>query len=138
MPRKLRQAVRCPRANREDDLCTLPPGVRHCLCYGDQPGDPVGVVEIHDGQLFWFVPGTRPRGWYSYLAVTRQGSVETPLELEGQRGTAVQTVSEGGRLFYLVRTLRGGQFLLDAAELIYAAAEGRETVLASPAQTGAI
>ncbi|MDP3273938.1 MAG: hypothetical protein Q8Q09_02005 [Deltaproteobacteria bacterium] len=131
MPRRLRPYVRCPRA-REDDICALPPGVRHCLC--DETADPVGQVLIHEGQLFWHVVGGKAKGWHSYLAVLRRGSSDVPIELEG--AGPITPTTEGGRVQYRVRAKRdGAEFLVQASEFAYAASDGRETVKAEPVDT---
>lgn len=126
--RRIRPFVRCPRA-REDDPCTLPPGVRHCLC--DETAEPVGQLMVQDGQIFWHVVGGRAKGWHSYVAVLRQGNIEAPIEIDGN-GPIVPS-NEGQRVVYRVRAKRdGSEMLIDAAEFVYAASDGREIVRAEP------
>jgi hypothetical protein len=109
----------------------LPPGVRYCVCYGDQHREHVGVVSIQGGQLLWSVPvHGRPRGWYSYVAVVRQGNNITPVELQDE-ATVRETV-ENGRALYLVRGPRDQRYEIEAAALVEAALEGREIVDAVP------
>lgn len=109
----------------------LPPGVRYCVCYGDQHRDHVGAVSIQGGQLLWSVlAGGRPRGWYSYVAVVRQGAALVPVEL--QDDPAVRETVENGRAFYVVRGPRDQRYEVEAAALIEAALEGREIVDAVP------
>ncbi len=118
--------VRCPHA-RPEDLCMLPPGVRYCVCYGDQHRDHVGQVSIQGGQLLWSVlAGGRPRGWYSYVAVVRQGATVMPVEL--QDDASVRETVENGRAFYVVRGARDQRYEIEAAALVEAALEGREIV----------
>jgi hypothetical protein len=105
----------------------LPPGVRYCVCYADQHRDHVGQVSVQGGQLLWSVlAGGKPRGWYSYVAVVRQGTNMVPIELQDE-GLVRETV-ENGRAFYVVRGPREQRFEIEAASLIEAAAEGREYV----------
>ena len=93
MARPLRVSVRCPHAKPED-LCALPPGVRYCLCYADQHREPVGQVSVQHGQILWSVlVAGRARGLYSYVAVVRQGTVLTPVELQDE-ATVRETVDE--------------------------------------------
>jgi hypothetical protein len=123
-PRRIN--VRCPHAKPED-LCALPPGVRYCVCYGDLHRDHVGQVSVQGGQLLWSVLSNgRPRGWYSYVAVVRQGAALVPVELQDE--AAVRETVENGRAFYVVRGPREQRFEIDAASLVEAAVEGRETV----------
>jgi len=118
--------VRCPHA-RPEDLCMLPPGVRYCVCYGDQHRDHVGQVSIQGGQLLWSVlAGGRPRGWYSYVAVVRQGATVMPVEL--QDDASVRETVENGRAFYVVRGARDQRYEIESAALVEAALEGREIV----------
>lgn len=118
--------VRCPHA-RPEDLCQLPPGVRYCVCYGDQHRDHVGAVSIQGGQLLWSVlVGGRPRGWYSYVAVVRQGAGVVPVELQDE--PAVRETVENGRALYVVRGPRDQRYEIEAGALVEAALEGRETV----------
>jgi len=117
---------RCPHA-KPDDLCMLPPGVRYCVCYGDQHRDHVGQVSIQGGQLLWSVlAGARARGWYSYVAVVRQGATVVPVEL--QDDASVRETVENGRAFYVVRGPRDQRYEIEAAALVEAALEGREIV----------
>jgi hypothetical protein len=126
MVRRIRPLVRCPRA-REDDPCALPPGVRFCLC--EENAEPVGQLKIHEGQLFWFVVGGRAKGWHSYVAVVRQGTIDVPLELEDSE--AIVPTTEGARVVYRLRAKRdGAEVLIDASEFVYAASDGRELVRA--------
>lgn len=126
MVRRIRPFVRCPRA-REDDLCALPPGVRHCLC--EENADPVGQLVIIEGQIFWHVIGGRAKGWHSYVALMPQGTMDVPVELDGE-GPIVPSI-EGTRMVYRLRTKRdGAEVLIDASEFVYAASDGRETVRA--------
>jgi hypothetical protein len=105
----------------------LPPGVRYCVCYGDQHRDHVGQVSIQGGQLLWSVlAGGRPRGWYSYVAVVRQGATVMPVEL--QDDASVRETVENGRAFYVVRGARDQRYEIEAAALVEAALEGREIV----------
>jgi hypothetical protein len=109
----------------------LPPGVRYCLCYADQHRDHVGQLAIYGGQLLWSVlAGARPRGWYSYVAVVRQGTALVPVELQDE--PSVRETVENGRAFYIVRGPRDQRFEIEAAALVEAAAEGREYVDATP------
>lgn len=126
MARPLRVSVRCPHAKPED-LCALPPGVRYCLCYADQHREPVGQVSVQHGQILWSVlAGGRARGLYSYVAVVRQGTVLTPVEL--QDDVALREVVENGRAVYVVRGPRDQRLEVEAAALIEAAADNREYV----------
>ncbi len=121
-----RLSVRCPHAKPED-TCTLPPGVRYCMCYGDQHRDHVGQVSVQGGQLLWSVlTNGRPRGWYSYVAVVRQGAVAVPLELQDE--PAVRETVENGRAVYVLRGPRDQRFEVEASALVEAALEGREVV----------
>lgn len=105
----------------------LPPGVRYCVCYSDQHRDHVGQVSVQNGQILWSVlSGGKPRGWYSYVAVVRQGTTVTPLEL--QDDPALRETVENGRCFYVVRGPRDQRYEIEAAALVEAAAEGREAV----------
>jgi hypothetical protein len=118
--------VRCPHA-RPEDLCMLPPGVRYCVCYSDQQRDHVGQVAIQGGQILWSViTNGKPRGWYSYVAVVRQGTAVVPLEL--QEEPAVRETVENGRAVYVVRGPRDQRYEIEASALVEAALEGRETV----------
>lgn len=130
MNRPLRVTVRCPHAKPED-TCALPPGVRYCVCYGDQHREPVGQVAVVGGQVVWSVQlAGRARGHYSYVAVTRQGTTLNPVELLDE-ATVRETV-EGGRAFYVLRGPRELRFEIEAGALIEAALEGREYVDAAP------
>ena len=132
MSRSLR-TVRCPHA-KPDDLCQLPPGVRYCVCYGDVHRDHVGQVSVQGGQLLWSVLSNgKPRGWYSYVAVIRQGAAVVPLELLDE--PSVRETVENGRAFYVVRGPREQRYEIDAASLVEAAGEGRETVDAVASST---
>ena len=112
----------------------LPPGVRYCVCYGDLNRDHVGQVSVQGGQLLWSVLSNgKPRGWYSYMAVVRQGSAIVPLELQDE--PSVRETVENGRAFYVVRGPREQRFEIDAASLVEAAVEGRETVDAVASST---
>ena len=118
--------VRCPHA-RPEDTCMLPPGVRYCVCYGDQHRDYVGAVSIQGGQLLWSVTANgRPRGWYSYVAVVRQGAAVVPVELQDE--ASVRETVENGRALYVVRGPRDQRYEIEAAALVEAAREGREIV----------
>lgn len=128
--RPLRVTVRCPNAKPED-ACALPPGVRYCVCYGDQHREPVGQVAVVGGQVVWSVLAAgRARGHYSYVAVVRQGATLAPVEL--QDDPSVRETVEGGRAFYVLRGPREQRFEVDAGALFEAALEGREYVDAAP------
>ncbi len=129
MARPLRVSVRCPHAKPED-LCALPPGVRYCLCYADQHREPVGVVSVQHGQILWSVPvAGKARGLYSYVAVVRQGTVLTPVELQDE--AAVRETVENGRAIYILRGPRDQRLEVAAASLVEAAVDNREYVDAS-------
>ncbi len=129
MARPLRVSVRCPHAKPED-LCALPPGVRYCLCYADQHREPVGVVSVQHGQILWSVPvAGKARGLYSYVAVVRQGTVLTPVELQDE--VAVRETVENGRAIYILRGPRDQRLEVAAASLVEAAVDNREYVDAS-------
>jgi hypothetical protein len=131
MARTTKFTVRCPHAKPED-LCVLPAGVRYCLCYGDQQRDHVGRVSVQGGQLLWSVlVGGRARGWYSYVAVVRQGAQLVPLELQDE--PSVRETVENGRAYYVLRGPREQRFEVEAAALVEAAVEGKEVVDAVPA-----
>lgn len=133
MARPLRVSVRCPHAKPED-LCALPPGVRYCLCYADQHREPVGQVSVQHGQILWSVlTAGRARGLYSYVAVVRQGSVLTPVELQDE--VTVRETVEGGRAVYILRGPREQRLEVEAAALIEAAVESREYVDATVVTT---
>lgn len=133
MPRSLRVPIRCPHAKPED-LCTLPPGVRYCVCYGDQHREAVGQVTVRQGQILWFVEvAGKPRGWYSYVAVQRLGAAAVPIELQDE--PSVRETVENGRAFYVLRGPRDARFEVDAGALVEAALENREYVHAVPAPT---
>jgi hypothetical protein len=84
---------------------------------------------VQDGQIFWHVVGGRSKGWHSYVAVLRQGAIEAPIEIDGN-GPIVPS-NEGQRVVYRVRAKRdGGELVIDAAQFVYAASDGREIVLA--------
>jgi len=130
-PRRLN--VRCPHAKPED-TCMLPPGVRYCLCYGDQHRDHVGQVTVQGGQILWSVLASgKPRGFYSYVAVVRQGAALVPVELQDE--AAVRETVENGRAFYVLRGPRDQRFEVEAAALVEAALEGREIVDAVASST---
>ncbi len=129
MLRTPRSPVRCPHA-RAEDPCMLPPGVRYCVCYGDQQREPVGTVSIQGGQVFWSVAGPKPRGWYSYVAVVHQGSSLVPIELQDE--PTLHETLDNGRAYYIVRGPRDQRYEIDAAALVIAANEGRESVDATP------
>ncbi len=133
MSRTVRVAVRCPHA-KPDDPCALPPGVRYCVCYGDQHREPVGLVSIRGGQVLWNVPvGGKGRGWYSWVAVLRQGETVVPVELQDDPN--VRETVDGGRAFYLVRGARDQRYEIDASAIIEAALEHREYVDAIPSSS---
>jgi hypothetical protein len=133
MARPLRVSVRCPHAKPED-LCALPPGVRYCLCYADQHREPVGQVSVQHGQILWSVlVAGKTRGLYSYVAVVRQGTVLTPVEL--QDDVAVRETVENGRALYILRGPRDQRLEVDAAALVEAALESREYVDAAVVTT---
>lgn len=133
MARPLRVSVRCPHAKPED-LCALPPGVRYCLCYADQHREPVGQVSVQHGQILWSVlTAGKTRGLYSYVAVVRQGTVLTPVEL--QDDVAVRETVEGGRAVYVLRGPRDQRLEVEAAALVEAAVESREYVDATVVTT---
>lgn len=105
----------------------LPPGVRYCVCYSDQHRDHAGQVAIVGGQLVWSVlSGGRPRGFYSYVAVVRQGATLTPIELQDE--ASVRETVENGRALYVVRGPRDQRYEIEAAALVEAALDGREMV----------
>jgi hypothetical protein len=137
--RRLRPYVRCPRA-REDDPCTLPPGVRFCMC--EESGEPVAEVQVREGQLFWRVGGDNnapPRSWYSYLAVVGKRAAgvrpEGPaIELEGEAN--VVPSNDGERRVFRVREKGTGRdYFVEACDLVYAAQEGHEIVVARPVES---
>lgn len=133
MARPLRVSVRCPHAKPED-LCALPPGVRYCLCYADQHREPVGQVSVQHGQILWSVlVAGKTRGLYSYVAVVRQGTVLTPVEL--QDDVAVRETVENGRAVYILRGPREQRLEVEAAALVEAAVESREYVDATVVTT---
>jgi hypothetical protein len=133
MARPLRVSVRCPHAKPED-LCALPPGVRYCLCYADQHREPVGQVSVQHGQILWSVlVAGKTRGLYSYVAVVRQGTVLTPVEL--QDDVAVRETVENGRAVYVLRGPRDQRLEVEAAALVEAAVESREYVDAAVVTT---
>ena len=133
MPRPPRVSVRCPHAKPED-LCALPPGVRYCLCYADQHREPVGQVSVQHGQILWSVlVAGKARGLYSYVAVVRQGTVLTPVEL--QDDLSVRETVENGRAVYILRGPREQRLEIDASSLIEAAVENREYVDATVVTT---
>jgi hypothetical protein len=109
----------------------LPPGVRYCVCYGDQHREHVGQVAVSSGQIVWSVMlNGRARGHYSYVAVVRQGATLAPVELMDDPG--VRETVEGARAFYVLRGPREQRFEVDASALVEAALEGREYVDAAP------
>jgi hypothetical protein len=128
--RSLRVTVRCPHA-KPDDPCMLPPGVRYCVCYGDQHREPVGQLAVVGGQIVWSaqVQG-RARGHTSYVAVLRQGVTLAPVELQDEAN--VRETVEGGRAFYVLRGPREQRVEVLASALVEAALEGREYVDAAP------
>lgn len=130
MPPRVKVSVRCPHA-KPDDPCSLPPGVRYCVCYGDLHRDPVGQVSVRNGQLLWNVPvNGRPRGWCSWVAVVRQGDTLVPIEL--QDTPELRETVDSGRAYYLVRGPRDQPYEITAGALIEAALENREHIDATP------
>lgn len=109
----------------------LPPGVRYCVCYGDQHREPVGQLAVVGGQIVWSVAlGGKPRGHSSYVAVLRQGSTLAPVELQDE--AYVRETVEGGRAYYVLRGPREQRVEVLASALVEAALEGREYVDAAP------
>lgn len=126
MPAAPRVRLRCPHAKPED-TCSLPPGVRYCVCYGDQHREPIGEVSVRGGQIFWTITANgKPRGWYSYVATVRQGGMLVPIELVDE--PALREHVDNNRAWYVVRGPRDQRYEIEAAALIYAANDGREIV----------
>ena len=89
---------------------------------------------MQGGQLLWSVLASgKPRGFYSYVAVVRQGAALVPVELQDE--AAVRETVENGRAFYVLRGPRDQRFEVEAAALVEAALEGREIVDAVASST---
>ena len=65
---------------RPTDGCVLAPGVRYCICHGDEARDPIAELSVRDGQLYWCV-GARIGA--TYVALLARGDGFEAVELSG-------------------------------------------------------